>query len=663
MRFIAIARLKVGEYDGFRILDVLSKEFKDVSYESVERVLSDKKNTVENLCVDNGIIKGTNGSVDRLTYIKDGRVIGDSSIIIIDKVGTGYYNISDYKGLIEQVSVDKLLELSDKYTIANGRVVNKGDKKYISAISGKFNEIGNDVVVTKDNNKEKGLYVGEYIGDCDIKSYITTNRLNKHNIYYLKENKVNIDTMNWSAFYSSRDNMRRGEINKINGYGAIGYIIYRCDEKDINKLLTRVDVVNKIERIIETFNSKYNGRASIDSSTGIGIPNSRMKYGDLLVDESIEEDVVYKDMTDDEIKKINDKLAIMGSRLIFRIKMADKDKKVALVRECKKSGIKYKVIGKAWNNADAGVRNYDIEKILENYSEFVNVVKIDDNIYDIKGLDGVYRYDLEKIYESYNSNKVVTRKAKKASIIGSKYTEVLNARGELEKISSDTETLLIPKEAKDIKKKAININKNNRVITIGDNVVKCSKECIDRESILSNLEIVNIECNKSSSLNFIQALIRKLQNTIVGKDIKINFSRNISLEELYELARYSAGVKRVGKDDLWLIGSIKGIDMSDKDKDRFNKYMIKRSNIDRLHKVIREKEIVLEEHGFIFRKDREELYTARGYVESFIKELSRCIYRIVDWHYDDDLKNILSDILNKVEYEFEEAKMDLEWFK
>jgi len=101
---------------GLRIADVESKnvQYRDVSLDSIHKVLSSGNITIENIGILDGDIVGTNGSIDRLASVTTtGELIGKAPLVIINKIGDVGYTIVDHKGLLKKVrEEDVLLMLS-----------------------------------------------------------------------------------------------------------------------------------------------------------------------------------------------------------------------------------------------------------------------------------------------------------------------------------------------------------------------------------------------------------------------------------------------------------------------------------------------------------------------------------------------------------------------
>lgn len=142
MSIIAIANISNGVNTiGFRLLDTDTKEIKDVPIDSILHVLSSGTVQIDNLGVSGGKVIGTNGSIDRLTKIVKGRVVGNAPLVIINQIGDQGYTVTDFKGCILTLRNEDVIKYSKQQGIANGKVVEKDGKQFISSINGEYKKI------------------------------------------------------------------------------------------------------------------------------------------------------------------------------------------------------------------------------------------------------------------------------------------------------------------------------------------------------------------------------------------------------------------------------------------------------------------------------------------------------------------------------------------
>ena len=139
MRLIAIANISNGkETIGFRLLDTDKRQTKDVPLDNVKSVINEGTIQIDNLKVKEDIVIGSNGSINRLPTIINKQLIGKSPLIIINQLGDIGYIVSDFKGIIKTLENDKVIKYAKKNGIANGKIVNKDGKEYISSIQGEY---------------------------------------------------------------------------------------------------------------------------------------------------------------------------------------------------------------------------------------------------------------------------------------------------------------------------------------------------------------------------------------------------------------------------------------------------------------------------------------------------------------------------------------------
>lgn len=128
---------------GFKMLDPNnadpSKRVMDVQYNQVVSVLQSKSANIVNLKIENGKIKGYNGSLDRYG------VIGKSQALVIIKKATDKndtmlgYICSDCNGNMKLLTEQQVIDFANKIALANGKVVTDASgKSYISAIEGTY---------------------------------------------------------------------------------------------------------------------------------------------------------------------------------------------------------------------------------------------------------------------------------------------------------------------------------------------------------------------------------------------------------------------------------------------------------------------------------------------------------------------------------------------
>ena len=138
-----------GNIIGIRILDTDSGEKKDVSYDSALSVATKHPGIIENIEVKDGNLSGYNGALGRYAKIKNGKLVGRSPLVVIEQLGDIGYKVSDWNGTVKNYRNDDVIRYSSDNGIANGKLVERDGKQYISAI------VGNYRVIEIDEPKEK----------------------------------------------------------------------------------------------------------------------------------------------------------------------------------------------------------------------------------------------------------------------------------------------------------------------------------------------------------------------------------------------------------------------------------------------------------------------------------------------------------------------------
>ncbi len=144
MSILAIANLSDNfETIGFRLLDTLSKQVKDVPIKSIRKALLQGKVKIDNLKIEDGTVVGYNGDISRLPKIVNGILNESSPLIIINKIADIGFTVADFKGDIKKWKSEDVIRYATYNGISNGKVVYKDGKRYISAIEGEYQNISN----------------------------------------------------------------------------------------------------------------------------------------------------------------------------------------------------------------------------------------------------------------------------------------------------------------------------------------------------------------------------------------------------------------------------------------------------------------------------------------------------------------------------------------
>ena len=152
--------------------------------------MPNNNNWLINAEMDKNAITGTNGSLERYGVIQventGNKKITKNAMVIIKKYGLidknkqtsmTVFQVVDANGNIEMCTADKAVEYAEGMGIANGKLVSKGDSKYISAISGEYHY--------------EEVSAEEFIKDHKILGYHATATLMKGDLStHAKENTI-----------------------------------------------------------------------------------------------------------------------------------------------------------------------------------------------------------------------------------------------------------------------------------------------------------------------------------------------------------------------------------------------------------------------------------------------------------------------------------------
>lgn len=121
---------------GFRLLDSDNGQVMDQPYNAVANVVNSKKVKIHGITPGNKL-KGSNGSFDRYPAFVNNNIISNSLVILASIDDKGFV-VSNFEGKFTSATIDETLTYSNKVGIANGKVVTKDGKQYISAINGTY---------------------------------------------------------------------------------------------------------------------------------------------------------------------------------------------------------------------------------------------------------------------------------------------------------------------------------------------------------------------------------------------------------------------------------------------------------------------------------------------------------------------------------------------
>ena len=142
MQLILIAVHKYSyhskDIQGFRLLDRDTGEVKDIPYSSVINTLRSTDVTVEGIDISGSEPKGSNGSFDRYTQLVNGITLGKCPIVICKEYPDKVYDVANHLGKVVRMDMNGIIQFASVEGIANGKIVDSDNGKYISSICGEY---------------------------------------------------------------------------------------------------------------------------------------------------------------------------------------------------------------------------------------------------------------------------------------------------------------------------------------------------------------------------------------------------------------------------------------------------------------------------------------------------------------------------------------------
>ena len=140
---IAVHQDRSGNTNKFRLLDEDTNEVKDFPCDNVKNVLKSNKLKINGIELTGVKLKGSNGSFDRYPIFVDGVLSRNNKRITIlatiDDIG---YRVSDADGHVVEASTKALLDKrAEGLDVANGKIVEKNNTAFFSAINGSYKNV------------------------------------------------------------------------------------------------------------------------------------------------------------------------------------------------------------------------------------------------------------------------------------------------------------------------------------------------------------------------------------------------------------------------------------------------------------------------------------------------------------------------------------------
>lgn len=553
MRLIAVCNIidKDNNTIGLRLLDVDTKTIKDVPVDDVVDVLNKGIATIENIGTNGNELIGTNGSINRLTKVNCMRVIGESRVVIVNQISGDKYLVSDYKGILKTLTKNELIAYAKDKGIANGKIVSKEDKEFISAIRGTFGLL--------DNKSRDKSYTGILLNEYDKLHPINHEGL----VVRLKDCKLVCEDTNNNLVIPSENKIEesivfRNGVRECCGYTiADSHILMNIETIDINnrkipELPYIISTVNFRDEMLEVIrNTNLDNDISITDNIKYG---KGIRYNDIEfyidVDKSSNKilPISYEEYT-----KIVDNLIRMETKIEVAITV--KTDNMALFRKCSSKGIEYKIFDgltedgcmtiseSAYGLIKDRIKTVRLEDIYRDKEKYNNVWE-EDGLFYIRGLDGVYSYDMDKIAEQYGRMESKKNKNNVYKLFGRDIRESITDSGELSLLDVGENEIVIRNGTKIIKDKSVIVKTNHERITIERSVEKCSSNFIQLDVFpymyRGRLKEIVMLCNESAYPNILKGFIKNQE--ILNSDVAFRIARDITPKE-YGLAMCISNLK------------------------------------------------------------------------------------------------------------------------
>ena len=146
-----------GKHLGFKLIDVESRQVRNVSYDSVASLLG-RGSRVDNIELRDGKIVATTGDIDDYTKIEADVPLSRVSIVVLKKEYDGKYLVSTWNGDTVKLTESEIIEYCEKIGLANGKIVSVPYGKGSKAIEKRLlfaNETYEDVLLRFEQEKQQ----------------------------------------------------------------------------------------------------------------------------------------------------------------------------------------------------------------------------------------------------------------------------------------------------------------------------------------------------------------------------------------------------------------------------------------------------------------------------------------------------------------------------
>lgn len=126
---------------GYRVYGTENKQMKDGPVAAICDHINSGKMTIKDVTVSGGKLVSNNGAIDRFPKIVGGTLVGPNALIVFNEIGEEGYTICNWQGKVQRASKKEALIQARKAGIANGKIVDKDGKSFISSISGNYDRV------------------------------------------------------------------------------------------------------------------------------------------------------------------------------------------------------------------------------------------------------------------------------------------------------------------------------------------------------------------------------------------------------------------------------------------------------------------------------------------------------------------------------------------
>lgn len=123
---------------GVRLINNENYNIEDVEYRKFIDTINANQVEVTNVAVENGRLKGTNGTLSRYAIIENNLIIGSCPIVILMELADDCYKVVNPLGQIADMHSNDIIKYAKVEGLANGKIVDQNNKEYISSINGEY---------------------------------------------------------------------------------------------------------------------------------------------------------------------------------------------------------------------------------------------------------------------------------------------------------------------------------------------------------------------------------------------------------------------------------------------------------------------------------------------------------------------------------------------